>query len=97
MLEFDRTSIIGEVVAMVPQVIPMFEAIGMHCFMCAAAAGETAKGRRAQALRQAESEAEAAAEELRQSTENKCSAMRARAEARMEDAAKRILRAVTGD
>ncbi len=41
MLEFDRTSIIGEVVAMVPQVIPMFEAIGMHCFMCAAAAGET--------------------------------------------------------
>ena len=41
MLEFDRTSIIGEVVAMAPQVIPMFEAIGMHCFMCAAAAGET--------------------------------------------------------
>ncbi len=41
MLQFAKEDIIGEVVAMAPQVTPLFESIGMHCFMCSLASGET--------------------------------------------------------
>ncbi len=41
MLEFTKETNIGEVVMMAPQVTPLFEAIGMHCFMCSLASAET--------------------------------------------------------
>ena len=41
MTEFDRDSIVADVLAAVPQAAPLFRAIGMHCLGCAMSSGET--------------------------------------------------------
>ena len=41
MTEFDRDSIIADVLAQAPQTAPLFKAIGMHCLGCAMSSGET--------------------------------------------------------
>ena len=41
MLEFDRDSVIGDILEAVPQTATLFKAIGMHCLGCAMAGGET--------------------------------------------------------
>ena len=41
MQEFDRDSIVGDVLTAVPQAAPLFRAIGMHCLGCAMSSGET--------------------------------------------------------
>jgi len=39
-MEFDRDSVIGEVLEQVPQTVTLFKTIGMHCLGCAMASGE---------------------------------------------------------
>ena len=41
MTEFDRDSIVADVLAAVPQAAPLFRSIGMHCLGCAMSSGET--------------------------------------------------------
>ena len=41
MVEFERDTMLSEVLEKAPEVAPMFKAIGMHCLGCAMASGET--------------------------------------------------------
>lgn len=41
MAEFNRETIIAEVLQRAPEAAPLFQAIGMHCLGCAMASGET--------------------------------------------------------
>lgn len=41
MVEFDRDTIVSEVLAQAPEAAPLFRAIGMHCLGCALSSGET--------------------------------------------------------
>ena len=41
MVEFDRDTIVSEVLAKAPEAAPLFRAIGMHCLGCALSSGET--------------------------------------------------------
>ncbi len=41
MAEFNRDTLISEVLVQAPEAAPLFQAIGMHCLGCAMASGET--------------------------------------------------------
>ena len=41
MAEFNRETLIAEVLQRAPEAAPLFQAIGMHCLGCAMASGET--------------------------------------------------------
>lgn len=41
MLQFEKNTVIGEVLMNAPETAPLFQAIGMHCLGCAMASGET--------------------------------------------------------
>ena len=40
-MEITRYTVISEIVENCPEVVPVFQAIGMHCIGCAMASGET--------------------------------------------------------
>jgi len=41
MIEFNKDTVIAEVMMKAPQAAPLFQSIGMHCLGCAMASGET--------------------------------------------------------
>ncbi len=40
-MEITRYTVIGEIIENCPEVVPVFQEIGMHCISCAMASGET--------------------------------------------------------
>ena len=40
-MQFEKNTVIGEVLINAPETAPLFQAIGMHCLGCAMASGET--------------------------------------------------------